>query len=83
VREKVELATKFGISPADGKNEIRGDPAYVRAACEGSLARLGVDCIDLYYQHRIDNNVPIEITVRTQDEFSHFHLSINSKNLAV
>jgi aryl-alcohol dehydrogenase-like predicted oxidoreductase len=43
----------------------------VRAACEGSLARLGVDCIDLCYQHRIDNNVPIEITVRTQDEFAH------------
>jgi aryl-alcohol dehydrogenase-like predicted oxidoreductase len=44
---------------------VRGDPAYVRAACEGSLARLGVDCIDLYYQIRIDKNVPVEITVRT------------------
>ncbi|KAM0828156.1 hypothetical protein ACQ4PT_067732 [Festuca glaucescens] len=63
VREKVDLATKFGLSFADGKREIRGDPAYVRAACEGSLKRLGVDCIDLYYQHRIDTRVPIEVTV--------------------
>jgi aryl-alcohol dehydrogenase-like predicted oxidoreductase len=65
VRDKVELATKFGITLDDGKWEVRGDPAYVRAACEGSLARLGVDCIDLYYQHRIDKSVPIEITVST------------------
>ncbi|GJN11889.1 hypothetical protein PR202_ga30124 [Eleusine coracana subsp. coracana] len=58
VREKVQLATKFGIRmDADGTREIRGDPAYVRAACEGSLKRLGVDCIDLYYQHRIDTRV--------------------------
>ncbi|KAG6516143.1 probable aldo-keto reductase 2 [Zingiber officinale] len=63
LREKVELATKFGISSADGKREIRGDPAYVRAACEGSLRRLGIDCIDLYYQHRIDTRIPIEITI--------------------
>jgi len=63
VREKVELATKFAVSFADGKREIRGDPAYVRAACEGSLKRLGIDCIDLYYQHRIDKKVPIEVTV--------------------
>ncbi|KAF8688167.1 hypothetical protein HU200_042398 [Digitaria exilis] len=63
VREKVEVGTKFAISLADGKPEIRGDPAYVRAACEGSLRRLGVDCIDLYYQHRIDKRVPIEVTM--------------------
>jgi aryl-alcohol dehydrogenase-like predicted oxidoreductase len=64
LREKVQLATKFGISAgADGAQEIRGDPAYVRAACEGGLERLGVDCIDLYYQHRIDNRVPIEVMV--------------------
>ncbi|KAI9119452.1 hypothetical protein K1719_009328 [Acacia pycnantha] len=63
VREKVELATKFGIIFADGKREIRGDPAYVRAACEASLKRLEVDCIDLYYQHRIDTRLPIEVTV--------------------
>ncbi|KAA3454684.1 putative aldo-keto reductase 2 [Gossypium australe] len=63
VRERVELATKFGIDYTDGKRDIRGDPAYVRAACEGSLKRLGVDCIDLYYQHRIDTKVPIEVTI--------------------
>ncbi|MED6126209.1 hypothetical protein PIB30_076112 [Stylosanthes scabra] len=64
VREKVELATKFGINMSDdGKFENRGDPSYVRAACEGSLKRLGIDCIDLYYQHRIDTRVPIEITI--------------------
>jgi aryl-alcohol dehydrogenase-like predicted oxidoreductase len=63
IREKVQLATKFGILYADGKQEVHGDPAYVRAACEGSLRRLGVDCIDLYYQHRIDTTVPIEVTV--------------------
>ncbi|VAH33391.1 unnamed protein product [Triticum turgidum subsp. durum] len=60
VREQVQLATKFGITATW---EVHGDPAYVRAACEGSLARLGVDCIDLYYQHRIDKNVPVEITM--------------------
>jgi len=59
----VELATKFGISYAEGNREIKGDPAYVRAACEASLKRLDVTCIDLYYQHRIDTRVPIEITV--------------------
>lgn len=62
-REKVELATKFGILYKEGKAEIKGHPAYVRAACEASLKRLDVDCIDLYYQHRIDTTVPIEITV--------------------
>ncbi|GAB2267187.1 hypothetical protein Dimus_002171 [Dionaea muscipula] len=62
-REKVELATKFGASFADGEFKIRGDPAYVRAACEASLNRLEIDSIDLYYQHRIDTNVPIEVTM--------------------
>lgn len=62
MREKVELATKFGIR-YDGVREVRGDPAYVRAACEASLQRLEVNCIDLYYQHRIDTRVPIEITM--------------------
>lgn len=46
IREKVELATKFGACFVDGKREVRGDPAYVRQACEASLKRLGVDCID-------------------------------------
>ncbi|KAL9240073.1 hypothetical protein vseg_014334 [Gypsophila vaccaria] len=62
-RDKVQLATKFGIDVVDGKREIHGDPQYVRAACEGSLKRLDVECIDLYYQHRIDTKVPIEITM--------------------
>jgi aryl-alcohol dehydrogenase-like predicted oxidoreductase len=60
-RGKVQLATKFGITGTF--QDVRGDPAYVREACEGSLARLAVDCIDLYYQHRIDTAVPIEATV--------------------
>ncbi|CAO1939080.1 unnamed protein product [Urochloa humidicola] len=61
VREKTQLGTKFGITP--DLREVRGEPAYVRAACEASLKRLGVDCIDLYYQHRIDTRVPVEVTV--------------------
>jgi len=63
IRERVELASKFGISVEGESRRIRGDPAYVRAACEASLKRLQVDCIDLYYQHRIDTKVPIEITM--------------------
>ncbi|XP_043691395.1 auxin-induced protein PCNT115-like [Telopea speciosissima] len=63
MREKVELASKFGNIILDGKWEIRGDPAYVRAACEASLKRLQLDCIDLYYQHRVDTRVPIEVTM--------------------
>ncbi|XP_020575287.1 IN2-2 protein-like isoform X2 [Phalaenopsis equestris] len=64
LREKVELATKFGVrSYDDGSWEISGEPSYIRAACEESLKRLGVDCIDLYYQHRVDTRVPIEVTV--------------------
>jgi len=63
IREKVQLATKFGITFVDGKTKIQGHPAYVRAACEASLKRLEVDSIDLYYQHRIDTTVPIEVTV--------------------
>ncbi|GLT69443.1 hypothetical protein SLA2020_415920 [Shorea laevis] len=63
VRERVQLATKFGISFADGKREIHGDPAYVRATCEASLKRLHLHCIDLYYQHRVDTRLPIEVTI--------------------
>ncbi|KAF3533174.1 hypothetical protein DY000_02041307 [Brassica cretica] len=64
LREKVELATMFGlVTSEDGKLGFRGDPNYVRSACEASLRRLGVTCIDLYYQHRIDTTVPIEVTM--------------------
>jgi aryl-alcohol dehydrogenase-like predicted oxidoreductase len=65
-REKVFLATKFGIvrDPAEpGKRRVSGKPEYVRTACEGSLKRLGTDVIDLYYQHRVDADTPIEETV--------------------
>jgi aryl-alcohol dehydrogenase-like predicted oxidoreductase len=65
-REKVVLATKFGIvrDPANpSARGINGKPDYVRRSCEGSLKRLGVDTIDLYYQHRVDPATPIEETV--------------------
>jgi aryl-alcohol dehydrogenase-like predicted oxidoreductase len=64
-REKVVLATKFGnVRGKDGSwLGVNGKPDYVRASCEGSLRRLGVDTIDLYYQHRVDPDTPIEDTV--------------------
>jgi aryl-alcohol dehydrogenase-like predicted oxidoreductase len=64
-RDRVVLATKFGNERApDGQwLGVNGRPDYVRQACENSLARLGVDVIDLYYQHRVDPNVPIEDTI--------------------
>jgi aryl-alcohol dehydrogenase-like predicted oxidoreductase len=70
-RDRVVLATKFGImrDPNDpAKRGVNGRPEYVRAACEGSLRRLGVDTIDLYYQHRVDPTVPIEETVGAMAE---------------
>jgi len=63
-RDRVILATKFGnIRHPDGTTDVNGRPEYVAAACEASLSRLRVDCVDLYYQHRVDPNVPIEETV--------------------
>ena len=64
-RHGVVLATKFGQvrSPDGGGNLVDGSAAYVRSACEASLKRLGVETIDLYYQHRVDPKVPIEETV--------------------
>jgi aryl-alcohol dehydrogenase-like predicted oxidoreductase len=63
-RDKAVLATKFGqLRGEDGMNKVDGRPEYVRAACNASLKRLGVDVIDLYYQHRVDPNVPVEDTV--------------------
>ena len=68
-RDDVFLATKFGnVRNASGEFlGVRGDPEYVRSACEASLKRLGVETIDLYYQHRVDPNVPIEDTVGEMD----------------
>ncbi|XP_022009239.1 auxin-induced protein PCNT115 isoform X1 [Helianthus annuus] len=62
-RGSVQLATKFGIKSLVDC-EVCGDPEYVRACCEASLKRLDVDYIDLYYVHRVDSRVPIEITMR-------------------
>jgi aryl-alcohol dehydrogenase-like predicted oxidoreductase len=64
-RDRVLVATKFGqVRSPDGKgNLVDGRPAYVAEACDASLKRLGVDVIDLYYQHRVDPKVPIEDTV--------------------
>ena len=73
-RDEVFLATKFGnVRGPNGEFlGVRGDPEYVRSACEASLRRLNVDTIDLYYQHRVDTTVPIEDTVgemaRLKDE---------------
>src|SRR5277367_4868210 len=65
-RDQIVLATKFGIV-RDPKNPnvrgVNGKPEYVRKACEASLQRLGVETIDLYYQHRVDPGTPIEETV--------------------
>jgi aryl-alcohol dehydrogenase-like predicted oxidoreductase len=70
-RDEAVIATKFGIvrDPDDPtKRAINGRPDYVREACEGSLSRLGVDHIDLYYQHRVDPDTPIEETVGAMGE---------------
>ncbi|UYN95772.1 MAG: aldo/keto reductase [Enhydrobacter sp.] len=63
-RDRVVLATKFGQTQLPGGgNGVDGSPTHVRSACDASLKRLGVDVIDLYYQHRVDPKVPIEETV--------------------
>ena len=73
-RDEVFLATKFGIrlepgaTPGAAKRSIDGSPAYVHSACEASLRRLGVEHIDLYYQHRVDPNTAIEDTVGAMAE---------------
>jgi aryl-alcohol dehydrogenase-like predicted oxidoreductase len=71
VRNRVVIATKFGILRDPSNPNVRGvcgKPDYVRSACESSLKRLGVDTIDLYYQHRVDPEVPIEDTVGAMAE---------------
>ena len=70
-RDEAVIATKFGIVRDPGypeKRSVNGRPEYVRQACEGSLSRLGVDHIDLYYQHRVDPDTPIEETVGAMDQ---------------
>jgi aryl-alcohol dehydrogenase-like predicted oxidoreductase len=69
-RDKVTLATKFGNERREDGSwvGINGSPDYVRSACDASLERLGVDHIDLYYQHRVDKSVPIEETVGAMAE---------------
>jgi aryl-alcohol dehydrogenase-like predicted oxidoreductase len=73
-RDEVFLATKFGIRILPGEGDapwrrvIDGSPDYVRSACEASLQRLGIETIDLYYQHRVDRNTPIEETVGAMAE---------------
>jgi aryl-alcohol dehydrogenase-like predicted oxidoreductase len=65
-RDRVVIATKFGIlrdADKPGFGGVNGKPSYVKKACEESLRRLGVDCIDLYYQHRPDPETPIEETI--------------------
>src|SRR4029077_13044056 len=74
LREKVFLATKFGIVRERGNPAARGvsgRPEYVRESCDASLKRLGVESIDLYYQHRVDPTVPIEETVGAMAELVH------------
>jgi aryl-alcohol dehydrogenase-like predicted oxidoreductase len=70
-RDKALIATKFGITRSGENYSVRGidgRPEYVRAACDASLKRLGSDYIDLYYQHRVDANVPIEETIGAMAE---------------
>jgi aryl-alcohol dehydrogenase-like predicted oxidoreductase len=69
-RDEVQLATKFGNQRGEDGSRlgINGRPEYVRSACDASLQRLGVDHIDLYYQHRVDKTVPIEETVGAMKE---------------
>ena len=81
-REKYILATKFGnIRLPDGKPGAKGNPEYVREACEKSLSRLGTDYIDLYFIHRVDETVPIEDTVgamvrlKSQGKIRHLGIS--------
>ena len=69
-RDRVFLATKFGVVREKGTSSrgLDGSPEYVKAACDRSLQRLGIDTIDLYYQHRVDPHVPIEETVGAMAE---------------
>jgi len=71
-RSRIQIATKFGnVFGPGGKRSVDGRPDYVHSACDGSLKRLGVDHIDLYYQHRVDRSVPIEETVGAMAQLVH------------
>jgi aryl-alcohol dehydrogenase-like predicted oxidoreductase len=67
-RKEIFLCSKFGNLRVNGKPAVRGDAAYVKEACAASLERLNTDVIDLYYQHRVDDKVPIEETVQAMAE---------------
>ncbi|MEV4111132.1 aldo/keto reductase [Nonomuraea sp. NPDC049695] len=67
-RDEVVLATKFGVKRGGGARSIENSPEYIRAACDASLQRLGVDHIDLYYMHRRNRNVPVEESVGAMAE---------------
>ncbi|KVE59102.1 Aldo/keto reductase [Cynara cardunculus var. scolymus] len=70
MRHKVQLATKFGIKSLSGETGmvVCGDPAYVKESCYASLKQLGIACIDLYYVHRVDTSIPIELTMEALKE---------------
>jgi aryl-alcohol dehydrogenase-like predicted oxidoreductase len=67
-RDEVVLATKFGVKRGGGTRSVENSPEYIRAACDASLRRLGVDHIDLYYMHRRNRNVPVEESVGAMAE---------------
>jgi aryl-alcohol dehydrogenase-like predicted oxidoreductase len=81
IRDQVVIATKFGIYNKNGKQVLNSKPEQIRKAVVGSLKRLGVDCIDLYYQHRVDPDVPIEDVAGTvkdlikEGKVKHFGMS--------
>ena len=67
-RSDIFLATKFALNFTATGVEVRSDPEYIKAACEKSLKRLGIETIDLYYCHRVDGKTPIEKTIETMVE---------------
>jgi len=81
IRDQVVIATKFGIYQQNGRQVLNSTPGQIRKAAEGSLKRLGVDCIDLYYQHRVDPDVSIEDVAGTvkdlinEGKVKHFGMS--------
>ena len=82
-REQVTLATKFGNERGEDGSflGVNGKPDYVRMACDDSLQRLGVDHIDLYYQHRVDPEIPVEETWGAMKAVSYTHLTLPTKRI--